>query len=497
MKMCKKAVAVLLALMMILGCLSAMAETTEAAETAEVAEAAQTTETAEPVLLATVNGEPIMSDNNAMSQLVNYYIEYYSAQGMDTTDAAFMAVVRDLGMRWAIDDTLYRQKAAELGVSDMTQEQKAEWEAAAKTIWEENVNYLVSQKGLAEDASEEEKAAARAAALAEIESQYGYTEASYIQGYVESYQEIQLRSNVEKAVLGEITLSDEEESEYFNDLVEEDRQQYEGQIFMYEYMTSYAGQTSFYVPEGYRGVTHILLNVDEDLMNTYTTLSAKMEEQAEAATSDEAVEAPEGQTAVETAAPAEGEAEAVPTEEPVTEEMVAAARQAILDSVQPTVDEIMAKYNAGTPFADLVAEYGNDPGMQQEPAKSQGYAVHAESILYDPAFTAGAMSLEKVGDVSEPVLGSYGVHLIHYTRDIPAGAVELTEEEREDLRAEALSEKKNNMVDAMVSSWRDEADIQYTEDGQKIIDAAAVANEAPEESVTATEATEETLKDGE
>ena len=36
MKMCKKAVAVLLALMMILGCLSAMAETTEAAETAEV-----------------------------------------------------------------------------------------------------------------------------------------------------------------------------------------------------------------------------------------------------------------------------------------------------------------------------------------------------------------------------------------------------------------------------------------------------------------------------
>ena len=75
--------------------------------------------------------------------------------------------------------------------------------------------------------------------------------------------------------------------------------------------------------------------------------------------------------------------------------------------------------------------------------------------------------------------------------------MELTEEEREDLRAEALSEKKNNMVDAMVSSWRDEADIQYTEDGQKIIDAAAVANEAPEESVTATEATEETLKDGE
>ena len=514
--MSKKLAALLLALMMILGSVSALAEATETAEAVETAEAAETAETAEsaetadaadaaeetaaaePVLLATVNGESIMSDNSAMSQLVNYYVEYYAAQGYDTDDESFLTVVKDLGLRWAIEDALYRQKAAELGVADMTEEQKAELEAAAKEIWEEIVSYFVSLQGLADDASEEDKAAARADALATIESMYGYTESSYIEGYVESYQEVQMRENVEKAILGEITLSDEEESEYFNELVEEDRQQYEGQIFMYEYMTSYAGQTSFYVPEGYRGVTHILLNVDQELMDNYTNLSAKLEEQEEAATSDEAVEQTEGEAAAaETAAPAEGEAGPEATEEPVTEEMVAAARQAILDSVQPTVDEIMAKYNAGTPFADLIAEYGNDPGMQEEPYKSKGYAVHAESILYDPAFTAGAMSLEKVGDVSEPILGSYGIHLIHYTRDIPAGAVELTDEEREDLRAQALSEKENDQVEALTSAWLEAADIQYTEDGQKIIDEAAALNEVPEESVTATDATEETLADGE
>jgi len=83
-----------------------------AAQTAEAAETVQTAEAAEPILLATVNGASVMSDNNAMSQLVNYYIEYYSAQGMDTTDPSFMAVVKDLGLRWAVDDTLYRQKAA-------------------------------------------------------------------------------------------------------------------------------------------------------------------------------------------------------------------------------------------------------------------------------------------------------------------------------------------------------------------------------------------------
>ena len=460
-------------------------ETTEAGDAAETAEAAAAEE---PVLLATVNGDSIMSDNTALNQLVNYYVEYYSAMGADTSDPGFLATVRGLGLEWAIDDALYMQKAKELQIDAMTAEQKAELEAAAKSVWDDNVEYFMSMQGLADDASEEERAAAKETVLASIEQQYGYTEESYISSYVESYEEVQLRENVEKAVLGEVTLTEEEESAYFNDLVEEDRQQYEENIFMYEYMTGIQGQTSFYVPEGYRGVTHILLPVDDELMNTYTTLAAKLEEQAEADTSD-GTAAETG----ETAETADGETEDATAEEPVTEEMVAAARQAILDSVQPTVDEIMAKYQAGTPFADLIAEYGTDPGMTQEPNKTNGYAVHAQSILWDPAFKEGAMALEKIGDVSEPVLGSYGIHLIHYTRDIPAGAVELTIEEREDLRAEALSEKENEMKANMVSQWRDAADIQYTADGQKLMDDAAAANEAAEESVTATEATEATL----
>ncbi len=512
MKMSKKLAALLLALTMMLCGAAATAETaTEAPGAAEETTAytvsmedveAPTEEAAAPVLLATVNGDEIMSDSTALKQLVDAYVEYYASQGADTDDPAFMAAVQGLGLRWAIDSALYAQKAKELQIPEMTEEQRAQLESDAKAVWEENVAYLMSAQGLAEDASEEEKAAAREKVLAAIQEMYGYTEESYIAGYVESNEEMQIRENVEKAVLGEIVLSDEEATAYFDKLVEADRQQYEGNIFMYEYMTKYYGQTSYYVPEGYRGVTHILLNVDEDLMNNYTTLAAKLEEQQEKATSDEAIEAEEGETAqtAETAAPAEETAEAAaePTEapeEPVTEEMVAAARQAILDSVQPTVDEIMQKFEAGTPFADLIAEYGNDPGMTQEPNKSKGYAVHAQSIAYDPAFKEGAMSLEKVGDVSEPVLGSYGVHLIHYTRDIPAGAVELTDEEWEDIHAQALAEKENELVDAMMNKWRDEADIQYTAEGQALLDEAAAANEASEETVAATDATEEALAD--
>ena len=50
-------------------------------------------------------------------------------------------------------------------------------------------------------------------------------------------------------------------------------------------------------------------------------------------------------------------------------------------------------------------------------------------------------------------------------------------------------------VDAMMNKWRDEADIQYTAEGQALLDEAAAANEASEETVAATDATEEALAD--
>ena len=259
---------------------------------------------------------------------------------------------------------------------------------------------------------------------------------------------------------------------------------------MYEYSTQYMNQSSYYVPEGYRGITHILLEVDEELMNNYKNLTASLEEQEEQATADDNTETTEA-PAENAEAPAET-AEA--TAEPVTQEMVDAARQAILDSVKDKVDEINAKYQAGTPFADLIAEYGTDPGMTVEPNKTNGYAVHKESILYDPVFTEGAMALEKVGDISEPVLGTYGVHILHYTRDIPAGAVEMTDEIRSTLSNELQEELEQAAVSAMVADWISQADIQYTEEGQQL-KRVLEENNSASESVEATEATEAVLGD--
>ena len=59
-------------------------------------------------------------------------------------------------------------------------------------------------------------------------------------------------------------------------------------------------------------------------------------------------------------------------------------------------------------FDELIQEYGTDPGMQDAATRAEGYPVHMDSTNWDAAFTAGAFTMEKIGDISEPVVGSYG-----------------------------------------------------------------------------------------
>ena len=164
----------------------------------------------------------------------------------------------------------------------------------------------------------------------------------------------------------------------------------------------------------------------------------------------------------ETEAPAATEE---PVLVPVTQEEVDAAREAVLASVQDTIDEIMAKYESGTPFADLIAEYGTDPGMESEPYKTDGYSVFADSSIYDPVFTEAAFSVDHVGDISKPYVSSFGVHIIEYTRDVPSGAIELTDEVKATIRDELQETLHNTVINEAYNAWIAQADVQYTEAG--------------------------------
>ena len=486
--MFKRFLCILLSLMLAAGMTAALAEepATETEAPAESGAPAAADET--PVLLVTINGDEIMSDDYEVQYWIGYYLYQLANSGYDTSDAEMLAMVNYYALLNSMRYYVIRQKAAELGLDKVSDEEKAKMEASAKENWEQAIASYT--QNVTEESSDDDKAAARADAIAALKND-GYEEESYISEYVDSEITNLMITRLMDHVSEGMEVTDEEIQAHFNELVEEDKTNYAEDISNYEFYTQYYQQPSYYTPEGYRGIDHILLKVDETLLNTWKDLTARLEEQKEAAAGPEETPVPdESAEATEAAEPTDTPA---PTAEPVTEEMVESARQAILDSVKPTVDEIKAKMKDGASFDDLILEYGTDPGMQDEATRKAGYPVHKDSILYDPAFTAGAVALEKVGDVSDPIVGQNGVHILHYLRDIPGGAIELTDAMKAEIHDELLEQKRNEALNTALDKWMEEAAIVYTEAGEswKIEEESAAEEAAPEETAAEEPAAEE------
>jgi len=509
--MIRRLLCVLLSLAMLLSAVAALAEPAEEApaaaeetpapaEEAEEAEATGEEAAVESVLLVTVNGEEIKTDNEDLQYYISYYMNDAYDYGEDLNDPELLKQINRQALDTTIRIVLLKQKAAELGLDQISDEEKAQVEADARAEWAEIVESYMLQAGITDESTEEEKAAAKADAEAALLSM-GYDEEAYVQYIVDSELANRPLLRVRDQVAGEIVVTDEEiEAFYLANLVEPSKLQYAEDAARYEFDTYYMGQASYYVPEGYRAVTHILLKVDEDLLNRWKDLSARYEEQqqsAEAAADAEVVAVEEDASAEETAEAeiptAEGaseeqaaDAEVVATEEgasaeqaadadvvsaetpeePVTAEMVEEARQDILKSVQPTVDEIKAKIASGVSFDQLIQEYGTDPGMMDEATRAEGYLVHQDSILWDPAFADAAMGLEKVGDVSEPVVGQNGVHILYYLKDVTGGPVDLTNELRQEIRTYLEEDRKDTALDEALDQWMSESEIVYTAEGE-------------------------------
>ncbi|MCL2571463.1 MAG: peptidyl-prolyl cis-trans isomerase [Defluviitaleaceae bacterium] len=68
--------------------------------------------------------------------------------------------------------------------------------------------------------------------------------------------------------------------------------------------------------------------------------------------------------------------------------------------------EIVERLRAGEDFDTLMAIYGEDPGMVQNP---EGYNFLAHQMV--PEFTEGTLALE-IGEIGDPVQSDFGFHII-------------------------------------------------------------------------------------
>ena len=219
---------------------------------------------------------------------------------------------------------------------------------------------------------------------------------------------------------GGIVLGDGEALEYYErQYVSVCRERYEGNIPLFEQEVLMSGGISYYIPEGYRRIKHIVMALPEDIANRLSALQS-------------------GSSSI-------------------SED----AWQALLDAagkaMKPKTDAIYQALADGESFESQMALYSYDTGVAPEDA---GYLIHADSELWDDGFLKAAMALEHPGDVSEPVVTLAGVHIILYAGDEPAGALALTQEQQALLEQEALADKQTRALEELVSQHRGDYEIE-------------------------------------
>ena len=386
-------------------------------------------------VLVTIDGEPITKQEvqDALYSLIN---AGYAQDG----DYA-------LAIEYLVQDKVLSAKIAEFGLDQFTAEEEEAIRADAQAEWNNALDTYVSYF-LTED-TDEARAKAREDAIAYYAA-YGYTEETLLDSFKTSAAYDRLEQKVLEGK--DVTVSEEEIRADFEATAAQHQAAVGNNVYMYEMYQYYYSMDFWYKPEGYRGIIHILMKVDDELLSAYQDAQAAYEESI-------TDEAPEGDAALKAA--------------------LDEAYDAVIASKKPQIDDIYARLANGESFADLIAVYGEDPGMNDPQRLSTGYEVHQESAMYDPVFTACAFSekMNKPGDTSDPVVGSSGIHILHYLRDVPAGFIEMTDEISAQIEESLKTEKINAFYAEALEAWIAEHDVVYF---QEAIDALSAAPETAE-----------------
>lgn len=344
-------------------------------------------------------------------------------------------------------------KADELGLSHLDDETLAGLTEQANADLETYIGYYTSYFAQ-EGATDEENREATIQGLADA----GISVDALLEDRVSNYVSEQLHA----AVTQDVTVSDEEIQAEYQAMIADDKESYTDDDYSYNSARSDEAVIAWN-PEGYRAVKHVLIKFDDDQAKQYSELQSAL-----SSLNDELDALDNPEPTAEPAEDAEEEA-AEETEEaaPRTREEIQAdigeigtAIEALYSQLMPKAQEVVDAFNDGTDFETLIEKYGEDPGMTREPSKSQGYAVAENSTYWDPAFTEGAMSIAEVGQISEPVRGQNGVHIIYYMSDITPGEVPF-EDIADGVTAAALEAKVSQTYEDQVDAWLEEASPVY------------------------------------
>ena len=356
-------------------------------------------------------------------QMLSQYVAYYAQNGysVDEYDTELQASVAQETVQTKLSTSIVRHYAAQNGY-ELTEEKKTELAAQVKTALDNTREYLESYLSAYGFTGDELNAA-----VEEQMAQAGYTEETLM----DSAELNDVLNFLYERATADVTVTEDEVKAAFDEKVAKQKESYAS---VDSFINDYVNESEIlYTPENVR------------LMECIFVASVEGEATEDEATADEAT--------VSEATVAEATAGEAAADEATADE---AADIASLTGYAKA-KAIAAAIADGADFEESMKAYNEDSSTEEQMLR--GYPVAENSTTYGDEFTAGAMALEHVGDVSDVIVTDYGYFILRYAKDLESGEADF-EARKETETEETLTNKKNDAYSAFIDTILDEADIQ-------------------------------------
>ncbi len=388
--------------------------------------------------------EVVDAANSQLNQIAQMYGNSYNiADPQNISDAQKSVIENQFKPQLVIDE-----KILEYGFDSFTEEELVEIEKNAEESYASQKEFLkeyfLKDTTLLDEELEE--------TLENMANEMGGSIENLIEYEKKNFSQNKLK---EKMVEG-ITISDEEIEKAFEEKVATDKDTYENNLSAFANAVN-GGKETYFTPEGIRYTKHILREFPEenkkeidDLTKEKSTLESSL---SSLNTTLASLETSEEKNVKEEKTATTKEIENIETAIKELDIKLESAKETGYKALDKSVNEIIEKLENDNDFDGVMEEFGQDPGMKNEPQKSTGYAIYQDFSSFDPAFVEAGMALKAIGDISGPVKGLHGIHVIEYTADGESGPASLQEDMRKILSEELLLTKQNEHFNAQVSAW--------------------------------------------
>lgn len=358
----------------------------------------------EKIVVATVGDETITKAdfNEGFNALLSQYGYTQDSEAI----ADQLKTLKENYIAQMVEDKVLERKIKELGLDQVTDEEKAAAEQEIQDWYDEQYAALV--ENFKTDDTVEDPEAKAAETIENYLSQYGLTLDQMKENSVASISSDKLYDYVTK----DVTVTEEEAKIEFANKVAAAKEKYDADLSAY--VSDFEnGAAIYYTPEGCYYIKHILISLTDEQKQDIKNLRADDDETV-AATADE-------------------------------------KREEYLLTIREKAESVLKLVDEGGDFEALMEEYGEDPGMKNEAYKN-GYLTYAGDTGFVTEFADACAALTEDGMTSGLVASDFGYHIIRRVSTVPSGEATF-EDVKDSLMESMLTDKKSTTYDQQVEAW--------------------------------------------